>query len=87
MFEWLRNYFTNEHIADMMAEMDEFYDRISEVEGKQAAFQAEIWDYIGQTLEPLKKRISTRMYKEEQKDLSTPSSKGGMMRGNSGLIK
>lgn len=69
---------TNEEVLD---ELDEIEARISELEAKQTAFQTEIWEYVDGVLQPLNKRMATRLRRSEEKDLNTTETfkKGGLI--------
>lgn len=92
MLQWLRKLFGRTTDADLMDAIDQvlesndevieaFDARISELEAKQTAFQADIWEFVEGKLSPLNKRIASRLKRTEAIDreqsqaLNTPESK------------
>lgn len=68
-------------IQDLDEEMNNVCADITELKAKQNAFHQEIFEYMDGVLQPLNKRMATRLRREE-KDLNEPEpskKRGGML--------
>lgn len=74
MFGWLRRLLgweqTNEDVLEaldeVMEELAESDARLAELEAKMTAFQTEMWEYVDGTLQPLNKRVATRLRRQKE---------------------
>lgn len=93
MFNWLRRLLKIEippDIEELNADMDDVFNELNELRARQTAFEVEIWEYIEGTLQPLNKRIATRLRRSEPKDINTGEpmqKKGGIIKDWHGFVK